>query len=308
MDLRKNQHYVPKFYFKEWCIPNTNQVYVYDKSKKEVRISNIEKIASENYFYDYNLADFFPEETIHAFNSSGLAAKGKLQIIERMFSDRLEGPFSSFFSDIICKARNSTPWIRRECYFITSEMKEAISVYLAFQFFRTKAIRTHLTSSAERITSFCKELGVPDNLIEEITLSKSAANRIHNRMLLDQENILKSAYLFHRLIWILGINRTDKCFYTSDNPISLRGHAKRTSPFIQGTGLASAGVEIFYPLAPDLILVMMDGDYHKHLVNDERRYVEFGEIPTIEYYNSLAAMNSERFVISSNDDFALLNS
>ena len=126
-------------------------------------------------------------------------------------------------------------------------------------------------------------------------------------MLLDQENILKSAYLFHRLIWILGINRTDKCFYTSDNPIGLRGHAKKTSPFMQGTGLASAGVEIFYPLAPDLILVMVDGSYHKHLVNNERRYIELGKIPIIEYYNSLAAMNSERFVISSNDDFALLN-
>lgn len=106
---------------------------------------------------------------------------------------------------------------------------------------------------------------------------------------------------------MLGINRTEVNFYTSDNPIGLRGHEKKTTPFIQGTGLASAGVEIFYPLAPDLILVMVDGNYHKHLVKDERRYIEFDHIPTIEYYNSLAAMNSERFIISCNDDFALLN-
>ncbi len=307
MNPRKNQHYVPQYYLKEWCIPNTNQVYIYDKKKEEKRISSIEKIASENYFYDFDLKDFFTDETIQTFISRGLAAGRKLQIIEKMFADNLEGPFSSVFSDICNRARKSTPWTRRECYFITSETKEAISVYLAFQLIRTKAVRTSITNSANHIVNFCKDLGVPENLIEDITLTKSAVNRIHNRMILDQDNILKLSYLFFRLVWVLGINRTEKYFYTSDNPIGLRGHNKNASPFMKGVGLASPGVEVFYPLAPDLILILADGDYHKHMTINERQYVEIRKVPIVQYYNSLTAMNAERFIISCNQDFSLLH-
>lgn len=190
MNPKKNQHYVPRFYLKEWCQPGTEQVYVFDKTKKESWPCNIEKIAAENYFYDFDMEEFFSEETVEELHTSGIAPNGKLQIIENMFSENLEGPFSSRFAEIIEKSREATPWVRKECFFISSDDKEALSVYLAFQFFRTKSIRNFLKESGDRIATFVKQLGVPEEKIEELILSKERVKRIHNRMLLDKEQIM----------------------------------------------------------------------------------------------------------------------
>lgn len=135
---------------------------MYDNTTKISWPCNIDKIAAENYFYDFDLKEFFSEETVNALCSSGIAPNGRLQIIENMFSENLEGPFASHFAEIIEKARESTPWIRRECYFVSSEMKEALSVYLAFQFFRTKAIRSFIKESGDRIAQFARRLGAPE--------------------------------------------------------------------------------------------------------------------------------------------------
>ena len=301
MKPKKNQHFVPKFYLREWCKPGTDQVFVYDNTTKISWPCNIDKIAAENYFYDFDLKEFFSEETVNALCSSGIAPNGRLQIIENMFSENLEGPFATHFAEIIEKARESTPWIRRECYFVSSEIKEALSVYLAFQFFRTKAIRSFIKESGDRIAQFARRLGAPEEKIEEITLSKERAKRIHNRMLLDKEQIMKSAYLFYRLTWILGVNKTNGLFYTSDNPIALRGHEK--TDHLHGVGLSTPGVEIAYPLSPDLILVMVDGEYHKHVQPKDRRYFEISRLENIMYYNSLTTFNAQRFVISMDDSF-----
>ena len=35
---KKKQHYVPQCYLVQWAIPDTNQINVFDKIKKEERI------------------------------------------------------------------------------------------------------------------------------------------------------------------------------------------------------------------------------------------------------------------------------
>ena len=300
MDNRKNQHYVPKFYLREWCIPGTELVFVYDKEKGDIRKSNIENVAAVNYFYDFKLIEFLSEDTIQKLNARGILCNGRLQTIEKRLSNNLEGPFSGIFADIISKAREATPWHIKECFFISPEMKETLSVYLAFQLIRTRKIRKGIMDSANKLAEFCKKLDIPDSQVEKVKLSEEGASRIHNRMLLDKDGITKFAYLFYRLTWVLGINKTKQLFYTSDNPIGMQGHNKNRSPFI-GTGLASCGVEVFYPISPDLILIMVDGDYHKHLIKDDRRYIEFVSLQTIEYYNSLIMKNAERCIIGLQD-------
>lgn len=305
MDNVKNQHYVPRFYLKEWCVPNTEKVYVYDKLKNEIRYNHIEKVASEKHFYDFNLNELFNEETVKAMNENGVAIGGRLKIIEKMLSSNLESPCAVTFAKIINKARESTPWIRKECYFLSLEEKTLLSVYLAYQFIRTKRIRQDILRSAENIVEFARNLGATEEAVEKIRLRNEAANRIHNRMLLDKDHILQISYLIHRLVWVLAINRTNLSLFTSDNPIGLRGHNKKKPAFL-GTGLASSGVELCYPLAPDLILVMVDGEYHTQFASDDRHYTEFVKNENIEYYNSITSMQSERIIISCNDDFSLL--
>ena len=71
-------------------------------------------------------------------------------------------------------------------------------------------------------------------------------------------------------------------------------------------GLKSKGVEVFFPISPECILVMFDGSYHFQNAHLERRYVLLDNEAYIDYYNSLCAMQSERCVFSSDGDFALL--
>jgi hypothetical protein len=54
MSKVKNQHYVPRFYLKQWHNQTSDsQVYVYNKDSKESSCRNIKTIASSRYFYDY---------------------------------------------------------------------------------------------------------------------------------------------------------------------------------------------------------------------------------------------------------------
>ena len=59
---KKKQHYVPQCYLVQWAIPDTNQINVFDKIKKEERINNIEDVAQERYFYDINFQKALSEE------------------------------------------------------------------------------------------------------------------------------------------------------------------------------------------------------------------------------------------------------
>lgn len=53
MNKVRKQHYVPQFYLKQWCKEKSDkQLYAYDKERKKSFSSNIEDIASSNYFYD----------------------------------------------------------------------------------------------------------------------------------------------------------------------------------------------------------------------------------------------------------------
>lgn len=301
MDVRKNQHYVPEFYLKEWCFNNSNQVYVYDKVKKEIRHSNIRNVAAETYFYDYDLKDYFDEKAVSELSDRGIASNGKMQIIEKMFSNNVEREFSKACSDIIDTARKSTIWWRKNCCFVSVEMKEALSVYLAFQLMRIKAVRTSILDSAQHVTELAHDMGIPDSAIERIALTEKDAKKIHNNMLLNAEMVFKLSTCFFRLTWFLCINKTRKSFFTSDAPIALIGH-NDNQPALLGTGLASPGVECVFPLSPDLLMIMVDSDYHKHMINFERAYVDMERSDMVEHYNSLISIQAQRFIIANNEE------
>ena len=72
------------------------------------------------------------------------------------------------------------------------------------------------------------------------------------------------------------------------------------------TGLASKGIEVFFPISPNMILIMCDGGYHAHMKKYERRIIEISNIEEIEYYNSLCALNCNRTIFSIDDDFSLI--
>ena len=124
-------------------------------------------------------------------------------------------------------------------------------------------------------------------------------------MILDFHQLEDAARQLSNLTWLFGLNKTHQLFYTSDNPIGRKAHVRH--PHISMTGLNSKGVEFFFPLSPDLILIMFDGDYHWQLKNFERKIIEIYTTEEIDYYNSLCATQCSRCVFSADGDFSLIN-
>ena len=305
-ELTKKQHYVPRFYLKAWCKPNTEQIQIYDVKTDKIRPANIEDVASERYFYDIELTDLFSEETINELSSQGRIKANRVQAVEKALSSIVETPFSIYYNDVLSRAMKATPWVINNCVFIRLQERIEFAKYLAIQMIRTKEVRQDILNSAERIVQKLKSMGAPDEIAEKCAVTKKGARRIQNRMLMDDKQLLKAASMFNNLTWVLGINRTGKKFYTSDNPIGRHGHRESVPKFISNVGLDSPGVEIFFPLSPDVILVMTDGRYHTHMLEKENRYVEINKESIVDYYNSILVMQAERSVISCDGDFALI--
>lgn len=305
----KKQHYVPQMYLKLWGITGENQIHVYDKELEKARINNIEDVASQRYFYDVNPNHIFSGKTIEELKKLGLEweTEEKSQGLEYAFAEEIEKPFSGFLRELISNANSATPWHINNCYFVFPDEKADFSAYLAFQFMRTKRVRDSVLDAADCLSQAMEEMKFPESGRERYLISKEKAKELHVQMLVDAKNMAEVAAQFCKLTWMLGLNRTKKLFYTTDNPIATYGHLKQPYTYMSMNGLSSKGVEVFFPLSPNIILIMVDGSYHTELRSRERRYIEITNTKNVDFYNSLLSMEANRFVFSKDGDFSLLD-
>lgn len=303
----KKQHYVPQLYLNAWCIPGTHHVHIYDKVADSYRTNNIADVASERYFYDINPEVLFSDRFRESLRQNGLTLGTDSQVVENAFATEIEAPFSGLVKAILDSTSRLTPWYFKNCFFIKEDKKVEMSAYLAYQYVRSKHVRNSIQETANHITQFLSDLGVPKSEVSDYELSKDQAKSAHIRMLFDVETISEITQCFYHLTWMLAINRTDSKLFTSDSPIGTIGHLKDPAfPMLSMNGLASEGVEVFFPLSPDVLLIMVDGSYHKQFVPYDRRYIELTERESIDYYNSFLAMQAERVIISADSDMDLI--
>ena len=302
---KKAEHYVPQCYLKRWTQKQSNQVYVYNKKENKYHISNIHDVASERYFYDIDLSKIISKET---FKSLGIELDPKQlsdeQFIENFFANELEKDLDERLSRIINRVLEMNSWEIRNCYFISEYDKLALSVHLAFQRIRTKETRQNIIDSNLCVVDWLKDLGASEKSIKKHTIPESRIKAIHGKMILNEKHIDTLSKIFHNYTWTLAINRTAELFYTSDNPICSIAH--KTHPILSMSGFESPGVEVIIPFSPELLLVMCDGNYHKGMLQHERKIIEVDNIKTIEHYNSVVAQYSTRFVISKDNNFSII--
>ena len=302
----KKQHYVPQCYLNAWST-SKHQIYVFDKSTESARINSIQDVASERFFYDINPEDYLSPDFLNALRQRGVSLDDVAlsQVLERTFAKNVEKPFSDLLKEILDKTAAATPWHINNCYFISEEKKVEFSVFLALQFIRTKKTRTNIHGSSECLRQVLTDMGVPDSEIAKNTISKEDAKRIHLEMIVDENYLAEMTGCFHNLTWMLAVNRTGSKLYTSDSPIATFAHINH--PFMPMNGLASKGVEVFFPLSPNVILLMVDGSYHKRWLPFERRYIELTDNENIDFYNSVLALQAERFIFSSDGNMTVLD-
>lgn len=308
MAKKKKEHYVPRCYLEKWCISGSEQVNVFDKEKDEPRINHIEDIASENYFYDLNLEGVFSEEEIIFYDLEGidLSKIDDEQYIENFFANNIEGIFKKALEKIIFRVREMNAWEINNCFFIMPEQVFSFSVLLAIQFIRVKRVRNSVEELTDLLNQALKDKNASQELIDKYTkTSKNQLKYIHGKMIFDKEAILHFAKTFSDHIWLLLKNKTTQPFYTSDNPIGTAEHA--CNPYIAMSGVSSKGVEVYFPISPDLMLVMFEKTYHHNFTSKNYRIIEIEELDIIEDYNSRCIMNSSRCVFSQTGDFSIID-
>lgn len=303
----KKEHYVPQCYLNAWCTSGEKQMHVFDKVSEQKRTNNIEDVASERFFYDIDPNAFCLGDYVEGCRDieTVINDEGDPQVIEHSLSEDIEGPFSELLNKLRKKVGELTPWHINNCFFISKEEKDILSECLAVQFLRTKSVRNGISDTADCLVQLMQEWGVHDSEIEKLAESKEQIKNTHISMLLDPSNLLQTKACFQRLTWMLVVNKTKKKFYTCDSPIATIAHVHDAIRSMNG--IASPGVEVIFPISPDAILVMVDAMYLIQYLPFERRYYEITDSAHVDYYNSVLAERANRFIVSVDGDFSLLD-
>lgn len=277
MSKVKREHYVPQFYLKNFS-HNEKNLWVYDKVLNKSFPSNIHGIASKRYFYD------FPEEVNQAL--------GVEQYIEEYFRPA-ELEASKVINDLISALEDGS------FTKISSKQRETLSIFLVFQFIRTKEFREMLIEGLEKITKAAAEKVVGKDEVVDVKFNKEHAALQHAEMIVDYDWTITVADLVRNHIWILCKNDTEELFYTSDHPVTMRGHL--------GTiGFAAPGIEISYPISSTSLLLICERGCFKHFETSDGMLISIDDPDNVIYYNSMQVWASYRQIYCEREDFSLV--
>lgn len=304
---KKKQHFVPRSYYKNFCLNETEQLYVYDKESKKTFKSNIKDIAQERYFNDLDITNLLPREFIQSITEKNKDTVEKIndsQWIENGLANLVEADLNKMLQKVISKVERLTPWEERNCKCFTHEEKLDFSIHLAIQTIRTKRQRDMITDISSITNKLYKDVSaIYGSPIEEkrYQLSEEQAKNTHLMMMLDMNHIMKLASIYTNYQWVLLINQTHKPFYTSDHPIANIPHSYKGQ--LSNDGLLSEGIEVFYPISNSVALTMFDGEFHKWIGDRDCIYSNRLSEEAVSDYNKWIILRCNRFIYSTDERF-----
>ena len=220
MNKTIKQHYVPRFYLKNFSNRTKNGFFIhcYDIDKNNAYTANIKNIAEEKYFYkigEENFEEYFQKtEELASPLINNLSKNEKIKPLNNV------------------------------------KNREKLSLFIAIQFLRTKEMREDLLENFSKISTHLQKYNLSDDM--ELLLKQIDEKHIkHNQMdfIIHYSREIMSEILFKK--WVVLKNKTDIDFLTSDNPVVLYNpHGL--------LGFASEYIHIFYPINPKLCLCLLD--------------------------------------------------
>ncbi|MED3681835.1 DUF4238 domain-containing protein [Bacillus thuringiensis] len=295
----KNEHYVPQLYLKAFA-NEKNQLFVYDKVKKTCYINNIDKVAAEGKYFDMPLPD--------GANIPEIEKMNKEQLIEKHFSEKIEGPYKRYLNQIRTRYVMTVKPEGKTA--ITGEEKGHLSYLIAVQMLRTKKYREDMGALENKLAQLLADdmlkRKFPDYENGKVQIKASEINKkiTQASMLFDNERVETFAKHLYKHCWYVCINNTEQPFYTSDNPVVR--HAHKEDVLMSYGGIASEGIEIVLPLSSKLMLVMVERSYHSHLLPIENQFFELDDVENIIFYNYLQIVQSHRQIFCLENKFDLI--
>jgi len=286
--MKKRQHYVPRFYLKNFARkinPKTYQIQCFDKFEFEQFEATISDVSVEKFFYDIQ------EPTI----------------IENILSF-LESEFARVLNKIIREKSIDN---------LTGTDFTIMSCYIFIQHERTKSARIRNTQIAELVYKDLfenkPELGLP--LLEALSedykkwLFESRGKKAQIKLMfslfseIEGAKSVNPAKEIFKLDWILGKSNTKFEFYTSDHPIFIHNPDRKEVP-LQGYGqyaFYSSGVRIYFPISPELCLIIYDGKTYTNAKKlGTKLWIDNDEL---DWINTQIIAEAYRWVYSKGKDF-----
>jgi hypothetical protein len=189
---------------------------------------------------------------------------------------------------------------------INADQKEALTYCITMQIFRTRKFRNEYMQNAQGLVKNLTDIlikaqgkNIPSDSYS-ITLDEGAASvHIAETMFTpEHHNYLIDALKSH--IWILGINLSERPFYTSDSPVVRRPHKKDTVR--NYSGYTSEGIEIVFPLTSKYIIVMLEKSSFAKYAFYDCKLVPFWDEQVLDM-NHLQVLQCHQRVFSISDQF-----
>jgi len=291
----RNQHYVPQFLLRGFT-DEKEKVFVFDKITERTFPTSTRGIAAEAQFYDF------------------VDGKGDRQSLE-YFLGTMESKVAGIFGAIQEK---------QSLGHLTRDDRVSISLFVAVQQLRVKAVRQRMRSLNSGILTVLAERGIdPGDVVPEMNDDDVKRQSIARIQMAN-----KTAEYFFNKAWILRQAQDARPFWISDNPVTLHNIVEPSQ-----RELNSPGVEIHLPisrrfsisfLCDKMVQFIRQGvadlkryerDFgHAHAgakdILHQARVVETGEpdllLPeNVDHQNSLQVQYASRFIISPTNDFRL---
>lgn len=186
------------------------------------------------------------------------------------------------------KSYNGNEWVIKNCKPFSEDEKTFLSLFIAIQSVRTRAYRDTMKQTIEKLyetIAYKQQMNAVDALPKECfkaSVSDDFIKLEHGGMLLDEDIAIHLAETLMNHIWVMYVNKTDYPFYTSDNPVSTIPH-KHDKSMSYG-GFASEGVEVVFPLSPNLLIAMYEKSWHSKFYQD-RTFIPVRNKVFVDYYN-----------------------
>lgn len=251
----KKQHYVPRFYLKNFSTGNKTLINLYNlKRNLDIKSAKLYNQCQENYFYGDNLN------------------------IEKSLGG-IEKHAASVIREII---EYSTPPER------LSENHHILSAFWVIQNGRTKFASE---SSNDMMDKLIKALMRKEGNVEDDEYNKFKIE-MTNPIALPLSVSAQAIPIVFDLSFKLLINKTNIPFITSDNPVVLYNQYMEPSNYGSHTGLSSQGLQVFIPLSPKHLILLYDHNVYqvgsnKHQCCEVLSIKEIDKINELQWHNAL---------------------
>lgn len=300
------EHYVPQRYLRRFAI--NERFHVFDKEKMKPRPGNVSDYACQRYFYDVDflalkkdISEKDPNFSFDPIIDEQIQLLGD-QHIEHWFAENVEDWLFDPIDKIVTTYTMYTPAHIESVPVLTEMEMSCLSLYMAIQVIRTKEFRESITELYERLPLLLMNklasTQEEKNAVDSITIRIPNENHkkvLHANFITDPEIVANLALSFREKLWVIGYNNSSTPFLTSDHPVVKYGH-------LGLHGFNSQGIEICFPLSPNLIILLFDPGFfgsHTELHNHFTQVLP----DEVIFYNSLQVAQSYRYFFEKTGQF-----